>query len=75
MTPSTDEMDRITPEERSALVGYCEACQHWTKFTIGIDAEACEQCQGKFSSQSGHQVITQRTFNPLTAKRKSTRRR
>lgn len=73
--PTTDEMDSIAPEERNALVGYCEHCQHWTKFTRGTDVEACEQCQGKFSHQQGLQITTQRTFNPVTAKRKGTRRR
>lgn len=68
---TTDEMDRITPEERMALVGYCEHDRQWYKFTDSLDKIAsrkCPECGGHFSSKTGYQITTQRTFDP-TAKR------
>lgn len=67
MIPTTDEMDSTTPEERNKLVGECMACGHWTHFTRTGDIEKCEVCGSSFRTGS---IISQRTFNPLAAKRK-----
>jgi len=56
------------------LVGYCEGCDHWTKFDsksmdVLMNGQRCEKCEGRFSTRVGYQITTQRTFNP-TLKRK-----
>ena len=33
LAPTTDEMDHTTPEERNALVAFCDNDQEWWKFT------------------------------------------
>jgi hypothetical protein len=68
--PTTDEMDHITPEERNALVGYCENDERWFKFTRGVHHERCPICKGKFSSQVGYQLTTQRTFKEEKLKKR-----
>ena len=84
--PTTDEMDRTTPEERNALVAECSKCGHWQYFTKQkvVDHETqkeltsltagitCDNCGGHdFRIGS---VQSQRTFNAATAKRKTRRR-
>lgn len=56
--------------ERKKLVGYCENCDHYTKFTDGVDKRECEKCGGKFSAKQGFQLTTQRTFIPKRKGRK-----
>ena len=58
-----DEEEAIERAERKKLVGYCEKCEVWTKFTRGTDKEECG-CGNHFSSVIGHQITTQRTWNP-----------
>jgi rRNA maturation endonuclease Nob1 len=53
----------VEAAERKKLVGYCENCEHYTKYIVGVNPEVCEVCGGKFSTQHGHQITTQRTFN------------
>lgn len=50
--------------ERRKLVGYCEACDHYTKYIDSDDPAKCEKCGGKFSHKQGFQITTQRTFTP-----------
>lgn len=57
-------------EERRKLVGYCERCEHYTKFNSETDPAECEKCGGKFSNRQGFQLTTQRTFVPKKAERK-----
>ena len=68
--PTTDEMDSTTPEERNALVGYCENHEEWFKFTRGVHFERCPKCKSKFSHRSGFQLISQRTFKEERLKKK-----
>lgn len=70
---TTDEIDRITAEERAQLVGNCVDCDEWSYFTRGQDEEKCKACGGKFNTQHGKQITTRRTFNPFTAKKKGKR--
>lgn len=76
MIPTTDEMDKTTPEERYALVAICSACHEPHYFTgdrqrtMQLDGEVCE-C----GSKSFYGLQSQRTFNPAAAKRKRTSRR
>lgn len=66
--PTTDEMDHTTPEDRHALVGYCESDQQWYKFIDGEGKRVCPDCGGKFSNRVGFQITSQRTFNPAAKK-------
>ncbi len=76
MIPTTDEMDKTTPEERYKLVAICNGCSEPHYFTGSTernsqtDGEVCSNCGGKQFSG----LISQRTFNPLAAKRKTRRR-
>ena len=72
MIPTTDEMDKITPEERNALVGYCEDDERWFHFTRGVHHERCPICKRAFTNRVGFQIITQRTF---TKDKSKTRRK
>jgi len=63
--PSADEIDHITPEERKALMGFCESDEAWWKFTRDGSPELCPICGHKPSQQIGFQVMTQRTFDPV----------
>lgn len=65
--PTTDEMDKTTPEERNKLVGQCGTCGDWVHFTRGVDKEQCPKDGGNLMVGS---IISQRTFNPAWAKRK-----
>lgn len=62
---TTDEMDHITPEERTKLMAYCENDESWWKFEGSPEETFCPTCQNKPSKQIGFQPMTQRTFNPL----------
>lgn len=66
---TTDQMDKITAEERKALRGYCETCEDWHNFTAGKDERECPIHKTKFSNQVGFQITTQRSPLP-TSKRK-----
>ena len=73
--PTTDEMDHTTPEDRYKLVAECSSCGHWQHFTgsaenVGNQTKGvkCDNCGGH-SFRTGS-LISQRTFNPLAAKRK-----
>jgi hypothetical protein len=72
--PTTDEMDSTTPEERNALVGYCDIHEEWFKFTRGVHHERCPKCKSKFSTKHGLQLTSQRTFDEkkIRAKKKKT---
>lgn len=71
--PTTDEMDSITPEERNALVGYCNNHEEWFRFTRGVHHERCPKCKSKFSNEVGFQIITQRTFREDNKKKRRKR--
>jgi len=76
MPPTTDEVDHITPEERKALVGFCDNDEEWWKFDCPIDDARCPKCNAKPSKHNGFQIMTQRTFNPqLHGKKKLKKRR
>jgi hypothetical protein len=62
--PTTDEIDKITAEERVRLVGFCNIDFIWTHFKRGRDKEVCNQCGGRFSNVQGFQITTERTWNP-----------
>ena len=74
VVPTTDEMDHTTPEDRGKLVGFCEFCEEWYKFTRNMnptpEEELCPKCGGKYSHRIGFQLTSQRSFNPLLAKKK-----
>lgn len=57
-------LSEVEKEERKKLVGYCEGCDHYTKYNSETDLAKCEECGGKFSSKQGFQITTQRTFTP-----------
>lgn len=75
--PTTDQMDSTTPEERYKLVAQCNGCDEWKHFTgdpmkvSQTTGLVCDHCGSKQFSD----LISERTFNPLTAKRKRTSRR
>lgn len=71
--PTTDEVDSITPEERNALVGYCDRCEEWFRFTRGVHYERCPKCKSNFSNAVGFQLITQRTFTDSKKKKRNTK--
>lgn len=63
----------MTDEDKEAaqhLVGYCEACDHWTHFEVEDKAKGCEKCGNQFSSRHGYQITTQRTFDPKLKRKK-----
>lgn len=72
--PTTDEMDSTTPEERYKLVAICAKCGEPHYFTGSrerssqTDGEVCKCGSKQFV---GGSLISQRTFNPLTYKRKA----
>ena len=64
-------MNTNEQEERSKLVGHCDKCQEWYKFTyVSHDhpEHSCPACGGKPSARHGYQPTTQRTFNPKAKK-------
>lgn len=63
-------LSEVEQEERKKLVGYCEHCDHHTKFHVDRDEAKCEKCGGKFSHRVGFQITTQRTFTPKRKGRK-----
>lgn len=75
--PTTNEMDSTTDEDRYKLVAQCNDCDEWKHFTgdpmktTQTTGLVCDNCGGtRFSN-----LISERTFNPNTAKRKRTSRR
>lgn len=72
--PTTDEMDHTTPEERNKLVGFCEHCEEWWNFvkdmTPTAKEAACPKCGTTPSHRIGFQITSQRSFNPILAKKK-----
>lgn len=66
--PTTDEMDKTTPEDRYKLVAMCDN-RHWHHFTgsrdrIGnqLEGESCPECgTTKFI---GGSLISERTWKP-----------
>lgn len=70
-------MDEPLPPNK--VVGYCEKCEHWTKFDtksmdVLMNGQKCEVCGGLFSSRIGYQITTQRTFNPGLKRKKLTKK-
>ncbi len=61
---TTDEIDRITSEERKDLMGFCETDQVWDE----VKGHPTHGCGTKWSQKNGHQLTTKRTF--ATVKRK-----
>jgi hypothetical protein len=61
-------MDKTTPDERKALVGFCEKDQQWYRFIDGEGKRICPECGGRFSTRVGFQITSQRTFNPSAKK-------
>lgn len=65
--PTTDEMDKTTPEERYALVAMC-ANHHWHHFTGSrdrfsqTDGEKCGECDT--TTFIGGSLISERTWKP-----------
>lgn len=67
----TDIVNECEKIERNKLVGFCERCEHWTKFDrLNNEAERCEKCGGNFSGRIGYQITTQRTFRPDLKRKK-----
>lgn len=75
--PTTDEMDSTTAEERYKLVALCSHC-HEPHYFTGSRERTGGQTKGEKCSHCGSEqfygLISQRTFNPLAAKRKGRRR-
>ena len=64
-------MNNSEREERRKLVGFCEKCDEWYKFTDDpkdIGSRLCPVCGGRPSPKIGYQPTTQRTFNPKAKK-------
>ena len=57
-------LSEVERRERKKLVGYCESCDVYTKYNGDIDLSVCGLCGGRFSSKSGQQITTQRSFRP-----------
>lgn len=73
---TTDEMDHITPEERKALMGFCDKDEEWWAFDYPIDEARCPKCNNRPSKSIGFQIMSQRTFQPmLHGKKKAKKRR
>jgi hypothetical protein len=74
--PTTDEMDKTTPEERYKLVALCSHCHEPHYFTGSKDrdtqtkSEVCTHCKGT----QFYGMQSQRTFNPTAAKKRKARR-
>lgn len=67
---TTDEIDQITPEERNSLVGYCEKCDEFVPFTKTTDEiPPHSKCNESFSSATGLQPTSKRTFDLIRAKK------
>lgn len=67
----TDIVNECEKIERNKLVGFCERCNHWTKFDrLKGEPEKCEKCGGVFSGKNGYQITTQRTFRPDLKRKK-----
>lgn len=73
MTPTTDQMDHTTPNERMKLVAMCENCGEWKKFVRSQHPHntyhglECDNCGG----HNFRDVISQRTFDAERAKKAS----
>jgi hypothetical protein len=76
--PTTDEMDKTTPADRYKLVGQCSHCDEFVYFTGSPDVMAqgkdveCTHCHKPDCIHTGT-VTSQRSFNPLTAKKRKRR--
>ena len=74
--PTTDEMDKTTPEERYSLVAICGKCHEPHYFTgskdrfLQLHGEVCE-C----GSTNFYDLRSQRTFNPRVKRTVSKHRR
>lgn len=72
ITPTTDEMDHTTPEERYKLVVLCADCDNWHHFTGSADRKSAtdgEQCECGSKRFVGGSLISERTWNPANKKR------
>jgi len=67
MIATTDEMDKITHEERIALIGMCAECGQWVSFTRGESFE----CACGSSKNIQTTIHTQRTFDKERAKKET----
>lgn len=65
--PTTDEMDKTTPEERNDLVGYCRECGEIIRFDNRKPQPKCK-CGGRIESQS---IQSYRTFNGVRKRKKA----
>ena len=68
---SLKQLDIEEELERRKLVGYCDRCEEWYKFTDdpdNIESRNCPACKGLPSTKIGYQLTTQRTFNPKAKK-------
>lgn len=70
-TPEPPTNTELGPEW---LMGFCEHCEHWTKFHKVDWLMGCEKCSGAWSSRIGFQVTTVRTFNPKLMRKKITKK-
>ena len=66
--PTTDEMDKTTPDERAALVGSCRECGEIIRFDNREGQPRCK-CGGRLDSSS---IQSQRTFTGVK-RRKNTK--
>lgn len=65
--PTTDEMDKTTPEERYKLVALCAECSEWHHFTgskdrfLQLTGEVCKCGSKRFIGDS---LVSERTWDP-----------
>lgn len=70
---TTDQVDHITPEERKALMGFCDKDEEWWRFDCPIPEARCPICGALPSKQIGFQILTQRSFDPSLHGKKKTK--
>ena len=64
--PTNDDMDKMTPDERAALVGSCRECGEIIRFDNRQGQPRCK-CGGRLDSSS---IQSQRTFNGVGKRKK-----
>lgn len=66
--PTTDEMDKTTPEERNDLVGHCRNCGEMIRFDYRKGVPRCPKCEGLIDSSS---IQSFRTYNGVKSRKKT----
>lgn len=66
-SPSTDEMDSTTPDERASLIGNCPLCSSWTRYDSRTDPAVCATDDTPLDLRT---IQSQRTWTESKAKAK-----